>query len=78
MAIKKVFTCASCDSDFDIAHRIIPTNPIINGYACLYGKISVKAQALAQAICEGCFQDGVLDDININGDMASVNTSEVY
>ena len=29
-------------------------------------------------VCEGCFQDGVLDDININGDMASVNTSGVY
>ena len=29
-------------------------------------------------VCEGCFNDGVLDDININGDTASVNTSEVY
>lgn len=29
-------------------------------------------------VCEGCFQDGVLDDININGDIGTVNTSEVY
>ena len=29
-------------------------------------------------VCEGCLQDGVLDDININGDIGTVNTREAY
>lgn len=70
MAIKRVFTCASCDSEFDVSERIVPTNwaPGLVSWAYVY----------ARAVCEGCFQDGVLDDININGDTARVNTSEVY
>ena len=67
MAIKKEFTCASCGTECDIARLIIPTNPIL-----LWNRY------FPYQICEGCFNDGVLDDININGDMASVNTSGVY
>ena len=70
--IKRVFTCASCGTEIELAS-------------------SAKFCRIQQAkwfrslcrdgiplVCEGCFNDGVLDDININGDMASVNTLEVY
>ena len=68
MAIKRVFTCASCGTEFSIDN---------NAYLALR-PVEVWNQPTWAVSCEGCFQDGVLDDININGDMASVNTSEVY
>lgn len=64
MAIKKVFTCASCSAD------IVPRT-----WAAVQFRLNYL---LNENICEGCFQDGVLDDININGDIGTVNTSEVY
>ena len=53
------------------------------GFTCDSCGIKYPIKFLIQSdygpcVCEGCFNDGVLDDININGDMASVNTSEVY
>ena len=68
MAIKRVFACASCGTEFSIDNSVyLAARPI--------GVWNQPAWAVS---CEGCFQDGVLDDININGDMAGVNTSEVY
>ena len=71
MAIKRVFTCASCDIEIELAS------------SAKFCRVQQAEWFYSQPkggpyVCQGCYSDGVLDDININGDTASVNTSEVY
>ena len=69
MAIKRVFTCRGCDIEYP-EKFIIKTN---------YRYVSCSSNCVVwYGVCESCFEDGVLDDININGDTAGVNTSEGY
>ena len=69
MAIKRVFTCASCDSEFSIDNSV---------YLVLQPAGVWNQPKEGPHVCEGCYSDGVLDDINCNGDIGTVNTSGVF